>query len=56
MTDKGKPATPRWVKWGAAALAALLLAAVVFALSGQGHGPRRHFGHDMTAPSGEGAP
>ena len=55
MADEGGPTTPRWVKWGGAILGAFILLAVVLALSGQEHGPGRHFGADAV-PAEEGPP
>ncbi len=47
MTEPERgPTTPRWVKWGGAALAALLAGFIGLALLGEGHGPGRHLGHD----------
>lgn len=53
-TDK-RDKTPCWVKWGAAALAVLILAGIVISTFGQNHGPWQHFGGGA-APGGETAP
>jgi hypothetical protein len=53
VPDRGSPPRmPRWVKWSAIVVAALILMlVVVMSLSGMQHGPGRHLGGD-TAPAG----
>lgn len=47
--------TPTWVKWGGAALAALVVVGFAISMFGENHGPWRHFGGGA-APVDEIAP
>jgi hypothetical protein len=53
VPDRGSPPRmPRWVKWSAIVVGALiLLMVVVMSLSGTQHGPGRHLGSDTVPAS-----